>query len=62
MPEEARQQVAYKLAQLGADGAPIISLNPSAGREWKRWDIARFAELSDRIEAEWGIPTVFVGG
>lgn len=62
VPDEARQQVAYKLAQLGLDGKPIISLNPSAGRAWKRWDIARFAELSDRIEAEWGIPTVFVGG
>ncbi len=62
VPEEARRQVAHKLASLGVDGKPIISLNPSAGREWKRWDIAKFAELSDRIEAEWGIATVFVGG
>jgi ADP-heptose:LPS heptosyltransferase len=37
-------------------------MNPSAGREWKRWRIEHFAELSDRIEAEWGIPVVFVGG
>ncbi|MCS7208855.1 MAG: lipopolysaccharide heptosyltransferase II [Fimbriimonadales bacterium] len=62
VPDAAHQQVAYKLAQLGADGKPLASLNPSAGREWKRWDIAKFAELSDRIEAEWGIPAVFVGG
>ncbi|MCX7924288.1 MAG: lipopolysaccharide heptosyltransferase II, partial [Fimbriimonadales bacterium] len=62
VPDEARQQVAYKLAQLGADGKPLISMNPSAGRDWNRWDIAKFAELSDRIEAEWGAPVVFVGG
>jgi ADP-heptose:LPS heptosyltransferase len=39
-----------------------ISINPSAGREWKRWHIAKFAELSDRIEQEWGLPVVFIGG
>lgn len=62
VPDTARQQVAHKLAQLGADGKPIISINPSAGREWKRWDIAKFAELSDRMEAAWGVPVVFIGG
>ncbi len=62
VPDEAHAQVAYKLAQLGADGKPIISVNPSAGREWKRWDLAKFAALSDRIEAEWGAPVVFIGG
>jgi ADP-heptose:LPS heptosyltransferase len=62
VPDEAHQQVACKLAQLGADGARLISMNPSAGRPWKRWRIENFAELSDRIEAEWGIPVVFVGG
>ncbi|MCS7301333.1 MAG: lipopolysaccharide heptosyltransferase II [Fimbriimonadales bacterium] len=62
VPEAAHQQIAYKLAQLGADAKPLVSINPSAGREWKRWDIAKFAELSDRIEAEWGAPVVFLGG
>jgi len=62
VPAEAHRQVACKLAQLGADGARLISMNPSAGRPWKRWRIENFAELSDRIEAEWGIPVVFVGG
>jgi heptosyltransferase-1 len=37
-------------------------MNLSAGREWKRWRIEHFAELSDRIEAEWGVSVVFVGG
>ncbi|BCW96550.1 MAG: lipopolysaccharide heptosyltransferase II [Fimbriimonadales bacterium] len=60
--EEAQQQAACKLAQLGIEGAPFISMNPSAGREWKRWRIENFAALSDRIEAEWGVPVVFVGG
>jgi len=62
VPDEARQQVACKLAQLGVDDQPLISMNPSAGREWKRWRLENFAALSDRIEAEWGIPVVFVGG
>jgi len=62
VPDAARQQVACKLAQLGVDDAPLISMNPSAGREWKRWRLENFAALSDRIEAEWGIPVVFVGG
>ena len=62
VPDEARQQVACKLTQLGVDDAPLISMNPSAGRPWKRWRIENFAELSDRIEAEWGVPVVFVGG
>jgi lipopolysaccharide heptosyltransferase I len=62
VPDTARQQVACKLAQLGIDDQPLISMNPSAGRPWKRWRLENFAELSDRIEAEWGIPVVFVGG
>lgn len=62
VPDEAHTQVAYKLAQLDADGKPIITMNPSAGREWKRWRIENFAELSDRIEVEWGAPVVFLGG
>lgn len=61
IPDEARRSAQAKLAQLGAMGA-FISINPSAGREWKRWDIAKFAELSDRIETEWGVPVVFIGG
>lgn len=62
VPDTTRQQAAYKLAQLGADGKPLISINPSAGREWKRWSLDKFAELSDRMEAEWGVPVVFIGG
>jgi len=61
VPAEARQHASEKLATLGAS-TQFISINPSAGREWKRWEIAKFAELSDRIETEWGIPVVFVGG
>lgn len=61
IPDEARQSARTKLAQIGATST-FISMNPSAGREWKRWDIKKFAELSDRIEAEWGVPVVFVGG
>jgi heptosyltransferase-1 len=61
IPTEAYQRVQAKLAALGVEGA-YISINPSAGREWKRWHIAKFAELSDRIEQEWGLPVVFIGG
>jgi ADP-heptose:LPS heptosyltransferase len=32
VPDAARQQVACKLAQLGVDDQPLISMNPSAGR------------------------------
>ncbi len=63
VPESAYQSARAKLEEVGvALNAPLITLNPSAGRVWKRWDIAKFAELSDRIEREWGIPCVFVGG
>jgi heptosyltransferase I len=61
IPTEAYQRVQAKLAALGVEGV-YISINPSAGREWKRWHIAKFAELSDRIEQEWGLPVVFIGG
>lgn len=61
IPASATVSARQKLESLGALPR-FISLNPSAGRLWKRWDIARFAELSDRIEDEWGVPTVFVGG
>ncbi len=61
IPDDARQRARAQLAQIGAT-APFLSINPSAGREWKRWHIAKFAELSDRIEAEWGLPVVFIGG
>ena len=61
IPAEAYQSVQAKLAALGVEGA-YISINPSAGREWKRWHLARFAELSDRIEQEWGLAVVFIGG
>lgn len=61
IPEGARQNTARLLQEMEMN-PPFISLNPSAGRDWKRWDIARFADLTDRIEREMGIPTVFVGG
>ncbi|MEN3002583.1 MAG: glycosyltransferase family 9 protein [Armatimonadota bacterium] len=61
IPEEVRQNVRAKLAQVGVSGA-FVSINPSASREWKRWEIAKFAELSDRLEAEHGLPVVFIGG
>ncbi|GBC93819.1 Lipopolysaccharide heptosyltransferase 1 [bacterium HR15] len=61
IPEEARQSVRTKLLPLGITAA-FVSMNPSAGREWKRWHIANFAELSDRVEAAFGLPVVFVGG
>ncbi len=61
IPEEARQSARAMLQQVGAAGV-FISLNPSAGREWKRWAIEKFAALSDRIEAELGLPAVFIGG
>ena len=59
--DEAYQSARAKLAQLRATEG-FVSINPSAGRQWKRWDIAKFAELSDRIEAEWAVPVVFIGG
>lgn len=62
VPDAAHQQVAHQLARLGVEGAPLISMNPSAGRVWKRWRIENFAALSDRIEEAWGIPVVFLGG
>lgn len=63
VPDSARQSAQAKLEALGLSAnSPLITLNPSAGRVWKRWDIAKFAELSDRIESELAIPTVFVGG
>ncbi|NUL83328.1 MAG: glycosyltransferase family 9 protein [Armatimonadetes bacterium] len=49
------------LANVGID-REFVSLNPSAGREWKRWPVERFAELSDRIERDLGLQTLFVGG
>ncbi len=58
----AEALVAQKLQVIGAGDAPLITLNPSAGREWKRWALEKFAELSDRIETELGIPAVFLGG
>jgi len=61
IPDTAVASAHAKLSELNALPR-FISMNPSAGRVWKRWDIARFAELSDRIEAEWGVPVVFVGG
>lgn len=61
IPPTAEASALQKLEAI--DALPrFISMNPSAGRVWKRWEIARFAELSDRIESEWGIPVVFVGG
>ncbi|MFQ3610089.1 MAG: glycosyltransferase family 9 protein, partial [Fimbriimonadales bacterium] len=59
---EAEASVRQKLHALGVGDAPLITLNPSAGREWKRWALEQFAELSDRIETELGLPTVFLGG
>lgn len=61
IPEEARQEVVQLLKEMDIT-SPFISLNPSAGRDWKRWEITRFADLTDRIEQFMGIPTVFVGG
>lgn len=63
IPEEAHQSACQLLKSEGIDPAsPFLVVNPSAGREWKRWSLDRFATLSDRIEKEWGLPVLFVGG
>lgn len=45
-----------------APGEDVVVLNPSAGREYKRWPAANYAELSDRLELDAGVKCIFIGG
>jgi len=43
-------------------GAPVIALNPGAGRAAKRWPPARFAELARRLRADLGATALVLWG
>jgi lipopolysaccharide heptosyltransferase I len=40
----------------------VVALNPGAGRQAKRWPVARFAELARRLRAEVGATALVVWG
>ncbi len=60
VPDEATDYVETELRRAGID-RPVL-LNPGGGWPTKRWAADRFAELAERIEAQFGLPALFCYG
>lgn len=43
-------------------GDPFLAVLPGARWETKRWAAARFAAMIDRVAADYGVPTLLLGG
>lgn len=51
------------LARQGVrEGAPFLALHPGARWWFKQWPAEQCAALADRIQAEEGLPVIFLGG
>lgn len=62
IPPEADERVRLLLQGEGISSADgFISINPSAGRAFKRWRIERWAELITLIDQRHHLPVVLVG-
>jgi ADP-heptose:LPS heptosyltransferase len=44
-----------------AERRPLVGLHPSGGRGIKQWDVARWAELAARLEADFGATFLITG-
>lgn len=63
LPQEAIDWLgAWWPEQEGHGSWPWVALNPGAGWETKRWPIAKFAELAERIEEDLGARSIFIWG
>ncbi|MEJ7616139.1 MAG: glycosyltransferase family 9 protein [Pyrinomonadaceae bacterium] len=62
-PEDDRavEKLLLKDGLLSGD-APIIGLNPGAGHESRRWPLARFGELAERLARNDGVRVVVFAG
>ena len=60
IPEEARRKAA-ELVVTREDGAPIVGIQPAAGRRIKEWDPARFAEVGAGLARTRGASVVLIG-
>lgn len=60
IPPTARQRAA-ELVGTPKHGAPLVGIQPAAGRQIKEWDPARFAEVGSEIARSRGASVVLIG-
>jgi len=58
-----REEVAAKLAEIGADARGYLVVNPNASDLMieRRWPLERFAVMIDRLVEQHGLPVVLIG-
>lgn len=61
-PEEEAAAAAWLARQGVGEGAPFLAFHPGARWWFKQWPAERCAALADRIQAEDGLPVIFLGG
>ncbi len=60
IPDQARRQAA-ELVGTPRHGAPLIGIQPAAGRQIKEWEPARFAEVGSELARTRGASVVLMG-
>lgn len=60
IPEQARRRAA-ELVATPKHGAPLVGIQPAAGRRIKEWDPARFAEVGAALARTHGASIVLIG-
>jgi len=61
-PGEEEASAAWLAQQGVGEGAPFLAFHPGARWWFKQWPAEQCAALADRIQAEDGLPVIFLGG
>jgi heptosyltransferase-2 len=61
VPKEVRETARSQLAAAGVSGPFVAAHVASFAHAAKRWDLARFSQVFDRLAARQGIPVVLLG-
>ena len=62
VPGEADTRALAELATAGLSGRPFVAIHPGSGSAAKNWPAEQYALLVDRLQAEYGLASVVLGG
>jgi ADP-heptose:LPS heptosyltransferase len=62
VPGEADTRALAELAAAGLAGRPYVAIHPGSGSAAKNWPAEQYAQVVDRLQREYGLASVILGG
>jgi ADP-heptose:LPS heptosyltransferase len=62
VPGEADTLALAELAAAGLAGRPFVAIHPGSGSAAKNWPAEQYAEVVDRLQGEYGLASIILGG